>query len=122
MRSRYSAFCDGNINYLSQTLAPEKRSKDDSTQLQQTIKTTQWCRLQVIKHNQKGDQGQVEFVAFFTEHGKVGQLHELSEFVRRDNLWYYLNGVQLPLIKLQRNDPCWCGSGKKLKKCCNNFS
>ena len=20
--------------------------------------------------------------------------------------------------KLERNDPCWCGSGKKYKKCC----
>ena len=22
--------------------------------------------------------------------------------------------------KLKRNDPCFCGSGKKFKKCCNN--
>jgi hypothetical protein len=21
-------------------------------------------------------------------------------------------------MNLQRNDPCWCGSGKKYKKCC----
>ena len=21
-------------------------------------------------------------------------------------------------VKIGRNDPCWCGSGKKYKKCC----
>ena len=25
------------------------------------------------------------------------------------------------MSKLERNDPCWCGSGKKYKKCHENF-
>jgi len=31
--------------------------------------------------------------------------------------------IPKPIIrgqKLKRNDPCFCGSGKKFKKCCNN--
>jgi uncharacterized protein YecA (UPF0149 family) len=26
-------------------------------------------------------------------------------------------GSEAPIHKLGRNDPCWCGSGKKWKKC-----
>ena len=28
----------------------------------------------------------------------------------------------LPLPKIERNDPCYCGSGKKYKQCCAQFS
>ena len=30
----------------------------------------------------------------------------------------YLQSLQPPARRPGRNDPCWCGSGKKYKKCC----
>ncbi|NEQ54934.1 MAG: zinc chelation protein SecC, partial [Leptolyngbya sp. SIO3F4] len=31
--------------------------------------------------------------------------------------WFYLDGEMLPPILPKRNQPCWCGSGKKFKHC-----
>ena len=28
-----------------------------------------------------------------------------------------INKLKREVMKMQRNDPCWCGSGKKYKKC-----
>lgn len=120
MRSRYSAFCCGNSGYLVQTLLPKMRKGNDADEIHQTTQSTRWNRLQIIQHQQKGDCGTVEFVAFFTCNGEPRQLHERSQFTRENDLWFYVEGEQLPPIKLQRNDPCWCGSGEKLKKCCGN--
>ena len=86
----------------------------------QTIAETKWLALRVLHadENQAAmGSGQVEFVAFYKSNGTLGQLHERSDFIRQNDRWYYTQGVRLALIRLERNDPCWCGSGKKYKKC-----
>ncbi|WP_425430029.1 SEC-C metal-binding domain-containing protein [Desulfamplus magnetovallimortis] len=35
--------------------------------------------------------------------------------------WYYVDGVLLEPIKIGRNEPCWCQSNKKFKKCHGKF-
>jgi len=116
MCSRYSAFCLGNINYLIATLHPDKRKDNDKKALAQTIKQTKWLGLRVIKHKQTGLFATVEFVAFF-EADPIDQLHEKSNFIKEDGRWFYVDGEFLPPIKLARNELCFCGSGKKFKKC-----
>jgi len=119
MRSRYAAFCQGNIAYLIATHHPSQRQPDDAQTLQATIATTEWLGLQVLHAapTAKTDQiGFVEFAAFY-QRGTFGQLHERSKFIKEDEQWYYLDGELLPPITLGRNDLCWCGSGKKYKKC-----
>lgn len=113
MRSRYSAFATGSIDYLIATHHPSKHQADDRQSLAETIATTEWLSLRVLNASGKF----VDFVAFHQTGGNIGQLHEKSEFVFENGRWYYLSGVVLPAIKLERNDPCWCGSGRKLKKC-----
>lgn len=122
MRSRYSAFATHNADYLMRTLAPQFHSSNGREQLQRTFATTDWLGLQILRCSEQQDRGQVEFVAFFRQkpHGQLEQLHEVSEFIKVDNSWFYTHGRHLPAIKLQRNHPCFCGSGKKLKKCCLN--
>lgn len=44
-------------------------------------------------------------------------LHERSRFLKIDDCWFYIDGVQ---PKVGRNDPCPCGSGRKYKKCCEH--
>ncbi|MDZ7924489.1 MAG: YchJ family protein [Marinagarivorans sp.] len=113
MRSRYSAFCTGNADYLFATLHPSFRQLDELQQLQKTMGRTQWLGLRIINSRA----GQVEFVAFFKTE-KVEQLHENSNFIFEDGAWFYTHGIQLPALKLNRNDACYCGSLRKLKKCC----
>lgn len=125
MRSRYTAFVEKQADYLLKTLHPSKITENTQHHIQSTINTTQWLSLKVIDSGlQKGrkDIGWVEFVAFY--HNKntpdavtnVDQLHEKSQFIFEQQ-WFYTQGDILPAIKLGRNDPCWCGSGKKLKTC-----
>ncbi|MCX6049521.1 MAG: YchJ family protein [Chloroflexi bacterium] len=120
MRSRYSAFCTGNIDYLIATHHPSQRTAADRETLAQTMAETQWLALRVLHTDESqiaAGVGVVEFVAFYKNKGVFGQLHEKSEFIRQSDRWYYLKGVLLAPIKLDRNDPCWCGSGKKYKRC-----
>ncbi|PHS70376.1 MAG: zinc chelation protein SecC [Methylophaga sp.] len=121
MCSRYSAFYLGNIAYLIATIHPHQRQDNDEKTLAQTIKQTQWLGLKIIKHSQTEHAAIVEFVAFF-QHETVGQLHEKSRFVKEDGQWFYIDGELLPPIKLSRNELCFCGSGKKIKKCHGNVS
>tara|TARA_R110002153_G_scaffold107109_3_gene246780 strand:+ start:34042 stop:34509 length:468 start_codon:yes stop_codon:yes gene_type:complete len=116
MRSRYSAFVTGNLAYLIATQHPDNRQADDETILRQTIKDTQWLGLKIIRHKSAGNNAIVEFVAFYQDE-PVGQLHERSYFIKEDKQWFYVDGEILPALKLSRNEVCFCGSGKKIKKC-----
>lgn len=116
MRSRYSAFCVGNINYLLATLHSDYHTPDDETALQRTIEQTNWLGLKIIQHNPGPETATVEFVAFYSE-APFAQLHELSRFTKADGRWFYTDGEMLPSVKLSRNEDCFCGSAKKYKKC-----
>lgn len=125
MRSRYSAFVTANIDYLIDTLHPDKRQPQDGELLSQGLENTRWLGLQV-RHCEQGlegdESGTVEFVATWHEAGQSGFLHERSRFVKLDDRWYYVDGTLYStdgktIAKPGRNDPCWCGSGKKFKKC-----
>lgn len=116
MRSRYSAFCLGEVDYLLGTLHPSKRQPGEREALMASIQQTQWLGLKILDHKQAGDRAEVEFVAFY-EDAPFSQLHERSRFTREAGRWYYHDGLFLPAIKLGRNESCFCGSGKKLKHC-----
>ena len=116
MRSRYSAFCVANSNYLMTTLHPDYRTDGEETALRHTIQQTRWLGLKIIQHTPGFEVATVEFVAF---HGgqPFEQLHELSRFVKQEGQWLYTDGNYLPPVKLNRNETCFCGSSKKYKKC-----
>lgn len=119
MRSRFAAFCTKDIEYLISTLHPSKRQFNDWQKLQDTAQKTQWLALKVLNtiKGQKGDKiGYVEFAAFYKT-DETGQLHEMSTFSHENDQWYYVDGVLLDPVTYGRNDPCWCSSHKKYKKC-----
>lgn len=117
MRSRYSAYNSNNAAYIVHTHLPVK--PETLTAIQSAIDETQWLGLKILK-TQAGliedNEGEVEFIAFYQDQG-IKQLHECSRFIKQAEQWFYLDGIQLPPIKLARNDSCFCGSGKKYKKC-----
>ncbi len=121
MRSRYTAFTKGNIDYLEGTLAPEAKEDFNREDSQQWADSAQWQKLEI----RKAEDDKVEFVAHFKMSGKVHYHHELASFRQVDGAWKYVDGVIDPkpaqrttTAKAGRNDPCPCGSGKKYKKCC----
>jgi SEC-C motif-containing protein len=78
-----------------------------------------WAALRILDSKQAGDTGQVHFQAIYQLHPGWGYLQERSQFVREDGRWYYLRGEPHEgVLKLGRNEPCTCRSGRKFKACC----
>lgn len=123
MRSRYTAYTRGDVAYLARTLAPEHRAGFDMADVSAGMRETQWLGLEILDTVDGGatdSTGIVEFAARFRAQGKLHELQERSRFRREaDQNWVYVDGeTALRPIKVGRNDPCPCGSGKKFKQCC----
>ena len=130
MRSRYTAFCKGDEDYLVATHHPSTKQPDDRAALQKTMRNTEWKNLIVLsrtKGTSRDKTGVVEFVAACQSRqllasvtdGKerLAQLHERSRFVKEKGQWLYTEGDILPDYRPKRTEACWCGSGKKFKQC-----
>lgn len=128
MRSRYSAFAKGEIEYLKQSLRPDQRADYDPVATQHWADKSEWLKLEIIETGAGGkddEEGTVEFIASYRQKGNTHVHHEVAHFSRRNGIWYYTDGkivtpgtVRNEGPKIGRNDPCPCGSGKKYKKCC----
>jgi len=127
MRSRYTAYTLANIEYIQQTMSGEALNDFSYEDSLHWAKQSSWLRLEIMAAPlTQGDQGWVEFKAYYALSGIEKCLHERSIFHRVDHCWYYVGGAKTRVIdnpekkadKLGRNDPCFCGSGKKYKKCC----
>lgn len=122
MRARYSAHVVGLVDFIVSTYHPSCNAETDREAIADSVNSN-WKRLQVIKidNGSTENEGYVHFKAFLEEQGKELCLEERSRFVKEDGLWFYIDG-EFPqhnqTLKLGRNDPCICGSGKKYKKCC----
>lgn len=95
MRSRYTAFSLGTVDYLIDTTAPEKRSPEDEAILTEQVKYTNWLGLDIIvtEDGQADDTtGMVEFSARFEADDQSGTLHERSNFRQENGQWFYVDG------------------------------
>jgi SEC-C motif-containing protein len=124
MRSRYTAFVQGNVDHLHRTHAPEIRKDFNRAEAQRTAAEVEWLGLTILHASEDGDAGTVEFSVRFRRGGQELTQHEVSRFRRHEGHWLYEGGkvsANHPprhVVKTGRNDPCPCGSGKKYKKCC----
>jgi len=128
MRSRYSAYVQGDVDYLHETLHPEHRHDHDIEATRRWAREARWEGLEVRSVEKGGEtdgEGVVEFIASFRENTVHKVHHEKARFQRVEGAWYYVDGdfvspetVKHASPKVGRNDPCPCGSGKKFKKCC----
>ena len=124
MRSRFSAFVLNRLDYIEQTCASEMRETFDRDDAQRGSDVVKWIDLEVLNSFRGGamdETGTVEFSARYLVDGLVRTHRENSVFRREDGKWVYVTGEIAPdtaAIKIGRNDPCPCGSGKKFKKCC----
>lgn len=117
MRSRYSAYTHANIDYIAKTMRGKAALGFDPASAKDWASRTEWLGLNVIRTFLKTPtSGFVEFAARYRLDDQLNFIHELSEFERTDESWYYIDGILQP--KPARNQPCLCGSGKKFKHCC----
>ncbi len=96
MRSRYTAFAMGFVDYLLDTTAAEKISPDDAAIIAEQVKYTNWLGLEIIRTNKgrQGDRvGTVEFRATFEADNQRGVLHETSNFRQENGCWLYVDGA-----------------------------
>jgi len=116
MRSRYSAYVNGAGIYLVESAVQENQYTEDIELIEEFSNSVEWLKLEVLD----AIGTQVEFKAYYREKGeekKLAVLHERSNFIQVNDLWKYKDG-ELYNSKIERNEPCPCGSGKKFKKCC----
>jgi SEC-C motif domain protein len=92
MRSRYTAYALGNYGeYLLASWLPE--SAKGLTVASLSEKNNEWVKLEVLNSQQNGDEGRVEFKAYYkSDDDSLNILHEKSIFRRIDGRWYYVNG------------------------------
>jgi len=93
MRSRYSAYVVGQIEYLLATWHPSTAPGDLE------LPPVKWLGLEVRHAEATGDAGVVEFVArcrpLGMGSGRAQRMHETSRFVRQDGRWYYIDGQMM---------------------------
>lgn len=89
MRSRYTAYTRQDNRYLKHTWYPNAMP-EGALAIDPSIK---WVRLQIVRHEEKGDDGVVEFIAHYKVNGRARKMHETSRFLREGGKWYYLDGT-----------------------------
>ena len=130
MRSRYTAYTKVEVNYIGNTMHPDKRKEHDENSVREWAENSEWLGLEILETTAGGrddNEGSVEFIADYILNDKKEKHHELASFKKTDGEWFFYDG-QAPTPKqvirkgpkVGRNDPCPCGSGKKYKKCCGN--
>jgi len=95
MRSRYTAFALGMVDYLINTTASCHRNPDDAEILTEQMQATTWTGLEIISTSggqADDDEGVVEFIASFEAADEAAELHETSNFRREQGQWVYVDG------------------------------
>ena len=90
MRSRYSAYATGAIDYLINTTAASERKYYSKNDIQKWASESKWQKLEIIN----ATQNTVEFKAYFLDKNMQPQIHhEKSTFVNENGNWFYADGI-----------------------------
>ena len=100
MRSRYTAFVRGEIDYLMDTHDPATRAGVDKKALAAWSRDTLWMGLEIVATEAGGeadDTGVVEFIARGVTKGQPFTQRERSRFRKVDGRWVYTDGAVRPM-------------------------
>lgn len=122
MRSRYSAYVLGRVEYLLDTTLPAQRDGLHREAIAQWSAQSTWLGLDIESAELIGGQPEHAFVTFTARwHDAEGEHRhrERSAFVQHEGRWFFID----PTVSLKagRNDACPCGSRQKFKKCCSAY-
>ena len=116
MRSRYTAFCLGDLAYLRLTWNPETYPEELSAE-----EPADWINLEILDSDTSGTEGEVEFRAQLIFDNKLETLHEISHFDLLEGRWLYHSGEfqneSARPVPIASGAACPCGSGKIFKRC-----
>lgn len=137
LRSRYTAFTRGDVDYIVSSHHPRTREHVKRDEIEEWSRTSEWLGLEILKSEAGGPNDEKGALAIHVRYrsteaveegavpGEVTDHLELSLFERDEAQWKFVDARPLktgPIRreepKIGRNDPCPCGSGKKHKKCC----
>ncbi|TCM71147.1 SEC-C motif-containing protein [Acinetobacter calcoaceticus] len=126
MRSRYSAFALGQIDYLLATTALGQQQALDRAAIASWSSANQWLGLEIVQSKAKLGKihAQVEFKANYRDLKAAAtepaeQHHEISHFVLHQGRWYFLDPTTDQALTMKQT--CICGSQKKFKQCCATY-
>ena len=123
MRSRYAAFHQRDVDYLVATHHPLTRPEGLLPDLERGIMDPDWLNLRILKTGRGGprqEDGTVAYVIAVRPEplAEIVQMHQDAFFARdADGRWAFMDSQNQPPFRPGRNEPCWCGSGKKAKRC-----
>ncbi len=89
MRSRYSAYCVANVDYLVQTTHSSTRKLYPKSSILEFATQNHWLQLEILS----ATHDTVTFKAYYLDASLAPQVHyEESTFVLEDGAWYYVEG------------------------------
>jgi len=125
MRSRYSAYVKHAIDYIIGTcIEGDSMSREGITDWSEK---SNWLGLKIISVKNGGtddSKGIVVFEATYERKGLKNIHSEIAKFAKQEDRWFFVDGkiAPKPIVRMNektgRNEPCFCGSGKKYKYCC----
>lgn len=92
MRSRYSAFAKNQMQYLRDTTDPQTLLDIDDDANKEWAELAKFLKLEVIKSEEKGTKGTVEFKAFYIVDDEEYVHHEVSTFRKQAGQWFFKSG------------------------------
>lgn len=92
MRSRYSAFAKNQMQYLKDTTDPQTLQDIDEEANQEWAERAKFLKLEILKAEEKGTKGTVEFKAFYSVDDEEYIHHEVSLFRKQTGQWFFKSG------------------------------
>ncbi|MDD4024862.1 MAG: YchJ family protein [Kiritimatiellae bacterium] len=128
MRSRYTAYAMGAVDYLFKTSGPKVRKEFDGENTKKWSDSAEWTGIEILEEQggkEHDESAKLEFIARYSVNGTAFNHHESASFAKKNGEWIFMDGkiygpdpIMREHPKVGRNDPCPCGSGRKFKKCC----
>ncbi|MFK7001592.1 YchJ family protein [Flavobacterium oreochromis] len=89
MRSRYTAYCTHQVDYLFYTTHISTRKFYNRKEILAWASQNNWLKLEIIKTTEQ----YVEFKAYYIDANFQSHCHhEKSTFKKQGEIWYYLEG------------------------------
>lgn len=96
MRSRFSAYATGAVEYLLRSTHPSTRKFHDARTIEDWANANVWQRLEIIAKSAgeaRDKKGTVEFKAYFLDAENQPRVHhELSNFEKYLGKWFFVGG------------------------------
>lgn len=117
MRSRYTAFAKGNVDYILSSHDPETAEEVVREEVEVWSRESDWMGLEILRTEAGGpddQEGTVDFVARYKLKGLTTQHRERAEFRKREGKWVFVDGNDIPAEQKPKAAAKWVG-GKKNK-------